>query len=65
MTRLYLSKLISLVAVVNDHSYAQISPESDLLPTLSFATSPPHTSTARFKTSHIIVCDVVPHLPDR
>ena len=50
MTRLYFSILISFGTPVTDPSYAQISPDSDPLPTLTFATSPPDTSTAGFNT---------------
>ena len=50
MTRLYLSILISFGTAVTDPSYAQISPDDDPVPTLTFATSPLDTSTAGFNT---------------
>ena len=50
MTRLYFGILISVGFAVIDPSYAQISPDFDRLPTLTFATSPPDTSTAGFNT---------------
>ena len=50
MTRLYLSVLVSLGTAVTDPLYAQISPDFEPLPTLTFAISPLNTSTAGFNT---------------
>ena len=50
MMRLYLSILISFGTAVTNPSYTHISRDSDPLPTLTFATPPPDTSTAGFNT---------------
>ena len=50
MTRLHFSILISLAIAVTDPLYAQISLDSEPLPTLTFATSQPSTSRAGFNS---------------
>ena len=58
MTTLYFSILISFGTAVTDPSYGEISPDSDPLPTLTFATSPPDTSTARSHKQSAMCFDI-------